>query len=139
MFDIVKQDYSKSAELGHKFEMKLPDGTSSGAFLVVIGDYSPVVKGYSRRKFEEFRQKQAIAKRKNRDQDDMSLDEAEDLAVEAALVRLIDWDGFTEDGKAVPFTKEKASAILKQHGFIREQIMNEAGDVSNFTPKTLKV
>ena len=138
MFDIVKQDYAVSATTGYKFEMKLPDGTSSGAFLVIIGDYSPKVKAYSRKKFEEYRAKQAIARRKNKDADDMTLDEAEALAVEAALVRLVGWEGFVEDGKPLVFTAEKAEAILTQHGFIREQIMSEASDVTNFTPKTLK-
>lgn len=135
MFDLQKQDFSKSAELGYKFELKLPTGASSGAFLTVIGDLSPTVKAYSRKKFQEYQQKQAIAKRKGKDTEEMDLDEAEDLAVESTLVRLIDWSGITEGGVEVPFSKEKAREVLKQHAWIREAIITESADILNFQPK----
>jgi len=134
MFDIQKQDFSKSAEVGYTFELKLPTGASSGAKLTIIGDLSPTVKAYGRRKFQEFQQRQAIAKRKNRE-DELDLDEAEDMAVESALVRLIGWEGITENGKEVPFSKEKAAEVLKVHPWIREEITKEAGDILNFQPK----
>jgi hypothetical protein len=134
MFDIQKQDYSKAAEVGYTFELKLPTGASSGAKLTIIGDLSPTVKAYGRRKFQEFQQRQAIAKRKNREEE-LDLDEAEEMAVESALVRLIGWEGITENGKEVPFTKEKAAEVLKTHAWIREEITKEAGDITNFQPK----
>ena len=134
-FDIVNQDFSKAAEVGYKFELKLPTGAGSGAFLVIIGDQSPAVKLYSRRKFQEYQQKVAMAKRKGREVEDISLDEAEELAVEAALVRLVGWEGITESGKEVKFSKEKAQEILTQHQFIREAIMQESADITNFQPK----
>lgn len=134
-FDLIKQDYSKAAENGYTFELNLPTGAPSGAKLTVIGDMSPTVKAYSRRKFAEFQQKQTIAKRKNKDADEMSLDEAEDLAVESALVRLIGWEGIKENGKDVAFSKEKAEEVLKNHPWIREAIVQEASDILNFPPK----
>lgn len=137
-FDLQKHDFSKSAELGYTFELKLPDGTDSDAKLTVIGDMSPAVKAYSRKKFQEYQQRQAVARRKGKEEE-LSLDEAEELAVEAALIRLIGWAGIQEDGKEVPFSKEKAREVLTQHSWIREAIMNESQDVTNFTPKTLKV
>ena len=76
-----------------------------------------------------------MAKRKGREVEDLSLDEAEELAVEAALVRLVGWEGITESGKEVKFSKEKAQEILTQHQFIREAIMQESADITNFQPK----
>jgi hypothetical protein len=134
-FDLVKQDFSKSAEGGYTFELMLPTGAPSGAKLTVIGDMSPTVKAYSRRRFAEFQQKQTIAKRKGKDLDDMSLDEAEEYAVEAALVRLVGWEGITAEGKDVVFTKEKAKEVLTAHSWIRDAIVQEASDVTNFCPK----
>lgn len=135
-FDIIEQDYSKAAELGYTFELKLPTGADSGAKLTVIGDQSATVKNYSKRKYQEYAQKQAIAKRRGKEHaDDLTLEEAEDIAVESTLVRLIGWEGFTEKKKEVPFTKEKAAEILKQHAWIRDQIIEAAGDVTNFQPK----
>lgn len=133
-FDIKLQDYSKAAEFGYEFELKLPTGSGSGAYLTVIGEQSPTVKQYAKRKFQEYQQRQQIAKRKGKE-DDITLDEAEEMAVEAALVRLIDWKGITEDGKEVKFSKDKAREILKQHSWIRDQINEESSDILNFTPK----
>lgn len=135
-FDLNKQDFSKSAESGYTFGLKLPTGADSGAKLTILGELSPTVKAYGRKKFQEYQQKQAIARRKNRDVEDMDLDEAEALAVEASLVRLVGWSGITEEGKDVPFSKEKAAEVLTKHAWIREAIMQESGDVLNFTPKT---
>lgn len=135
MFDLQKQDFSKSAESGYTFELKLPTGASSGAFLTILGDLSPTVKQYSRKKFQEYQQKQAIAKRKGKDTEDMDLDEAEELAVESTLVRLIAWSGITENGSEVPFSKAKAQEVLTQHPWIRETIITESSDVLNFQPK----
>lgn len=134
-FDLVKQDFNKAAEAGFTFDLKLPTGESSGAKLTVIGDMSPTVKAYSRKKFAEYQMKQSIAKRKGKEMDDLSLEEAEDLAVEAALIRLINWTGIQESGKDVPFTKEKAREVLAQHGWVREAVMAEAADLTNFQPK----
>lgn len=134
-FDLVKQDFSKAAEQGYTFELKLPTGAPSGATLTILGDMSPTVKNYSRKKFAEFQQKQAIAKRKNKEPEDMSLDEAEELAVESALVRLVGWNGIKENGVDVVFSKEKASEVLKAHPWIREAIVQEASDVTSFCPK----
>jgi 20S proteasome alpha/beta subunit len=137
MFDLQKHDFTKSSELGYTFELKLPDGSNSGAKLTVIGDLSPVVKNFARKRFAEYQQRQAIAKRKGRE-DEMTLEEAEETAVEAALVRLVNWEGITDNGKPVEFSKDKAREVLTQHSFIREQVLEEAGFVQNFTPKTLK-
>lgn len=133
-FDIVKQDFSKSAEIGYEFELKLPTGAGSGAYLTVIGEQSSTVKQYSRRKFQEYQQRQAIAKRKGREEE-FSLEEAEEIAVESALVRLTNWRGVTEDDKEVKFNKDNAREILKNHSWIRDQVMEESSDILNFTPK----
>lgn len=134
-FDLVKQDFNKAAEAGFSFELKLPTGEASGAKLTVLGDMSPTVKAYSRKKFSEYQMKQSLAKRKGRDIDDMSLEEAEELAVEAALVRLVNWSGVQESGTDVKFSKEKAKEVLTQHSWIREAVMAEAADLTNFQPK----
>ena len=133
-FDLQLQDYSKSSEIGHEFELKLPTGEGSGAFLTVIGDYSPTVKQYAKRKYQEFNQRQTIARRKGKEEE-LSLEDAENLSIEAALVRLIGWRGFTEEGKEVKFSKDKAREVLTQHSWIRDQIQEESSDVGNFKPK----
>lgn len=134
MFDIQKHNFSASADVGYEFDLKLPNGADSGAKLKIIGEMSSVVKAFGRRKYTEFQQRQATAKRKGKELE-IDLDEAEETAVEAALIRLVGWSGVTENGKEIPFTKEKAQEVLTEHAWIREAIMNESADVLNFTPK----
>lgn len=133
-FDLSKQDYSKAAENGFTFELQLPDGTMSDAKLTIIGDLSATVQNYSKRKYKEIKSQIEAAKRRGKEWEP-SLEDAEEEAVEGALVRLIGWDGITEDGKEVKFSKEKATEVLKKHSWIREQIYEEAKNVQNFTPK----
>jgi len=137
MFDVKAQDFSKAAAEGYTFELELPTGAPSGAFLTIIGDMSPEVKTFSKRKFKEYQMQQEQAKRRGKEYQ-LSLDDAEEANIEAALVRLIDWKGITEDGKEIKFSKEKAEEILRQHGWIRDAIIEEAKNVANFTPKPMK-
>ena len=135
-FDLQTQNYSVAAENGYSFNLQLPDGTESDAKLTIIGDLSATVQNYSKRKYKEIKSQIDAAKRRGKEWEP-SLDDAESEAIEGCLVRLIGWEGFTEGGKKVEFTKEKATEVLKQHSWIREQIYEESKNVTNFTPKTL--
>lgn len=137
MFDIKAHDFSTAAADGYTFNLKLPTGVDSDAKLTVIGEYSPVVKAYGRKRFQEYQQRQLMAKRKGKDEE-ISLDEAEEMQVENALVRLVGWSGITEEGKEIKFSKEKAREVLTAHPWIRDQIISESNDVLNFSPKALK-
>lgn len=136
-FDIITQNYSSAAEVGYSFELILPDGSVSDAKLTVIGDLSATVQNYVKRKYKEIKSQADAAKRRNKDWEP-TLEEATEDAIEGALVRLVGWEGFTENGKKVEFSKEKAKEVLTQHSWIREQIYEESKNVANFTPKTSK-
>jgi len=128
-FDLKKKNLSEIAEAGYEFELRLPGSNEkTGAFVTVRGDQSKVVKAYIRKKFDEI-QTRNNSKRKG---NDVTLEEAEEMAVEAAVVRIIDWNGIEEDGKPVPFTKENATRLLTEHSWIREQIQEEASEQLNF-------
>lgn len=131
MFDLTKNDLSVAAEAGYEFELMLPTGEATGAFITVRGEQSPAVKAYGRKMFNLYQQKQKIAKRRGKE-DDLDLDEAEDMSVEAAYVRLIGWKGIAESGKAVEFNADNAKRILKQHSWIREAVMEESTNLHNF-------
>ena len=137
-FDLVKHNFTDAAAEGYTFALKLPTGADSGAKLTVLGELSPTIKNYSRKRFAEYQQRQQMAKRKGKEED-LSQEEAEEMAVENALVRLVGWEGIVEDGKDVKFTKEKAREILTAHSFIRDAIVSESQDVLNFSPKALKL
>lgn len=135
-FDLSKNNFGEAAEAGYEFELKLPGtGEGTGAFITVRGDQSKTVKAYARKKYAEFKLKEQQARRRGKEPEDMTLDEAEELAVEAAIVRVISWRGIDEDGKPVPFTKENAARIFLEHPWIRDQVTEESSQILNFRPE----
>lgn len=132
MFDLSKNDPSKLSEAGFTFNLELPNGTVTEAKITVRGSQSPAVKNYGRRKYQEFKQREAAAKRRGREPDDLTLEEAEELAVEAAVIRTISWEGMGEDGKELVFSPEEATRLYAKYPFIRSQVTEKADDINNF-------
>lgn len=133
--DLSKSNPKLSAEAGYTFNVELPDGTISDIEITVRGEHSPAVRSHSRKMFEEYRNREAQAKRQKRDVPDLSLDEMEDQAVDMAIVRTKGWKNIQVDGKDVEFSEANARAIYKEHPFIREQVLEEAGSNLNFKSK----
>lgn len=133
MLDLKVTNLAESAESGFEFELLLPESREkTGGFVTVRGSQSPTVRNYAKRKYTEYNVRVQQAKRKGREIEEMTLEEAEDLAIENAINRIISWKGIGEDGKEIPFTKENADVILRKHTWIREQIMEESDNLLNF-------
>lgn len=130
-FDIVKTNIAELAETGYEFEVKLPDGTPSEFFITVRGQHSPKVKAYSKRVFNQMQIKEQQAKRKGKELD-ISLEDAEDMAVESAVVRIVTWRGLEEDGKEVKFTEDNAKRIMRDLDWVRAQVLEESDIAANF-------
>jgi hypothetical protein len=131
--DLSKKNLSEIAEAGHEFELRLPGSKEkTGAFIKVRGEQSKVVKSYTRKTIEGLQAKNSRKRKGDNDAFDLSMEEAEEMAVEAAVVRIIDWRGIELEGKAVPFSKENAIRILTEHSWIREQVQDEASEQLNF-------
>jgi hypothetical protein len=132
-FDLAKHNYTEIAEAGYEFELKLPGtGEGTGVFITVRGDQSKTVKAFGRKKYSEFKLREQQAKRRGKDVEDMTLEEAEELSIESAIVRVIDWKNITENGKEVAFTKENAERVFKEYSWIKDQVMEESGQLLNF-------
>lgn len=133
MLDLSKMNVTKAAEAGYEFEVTYL-GEPLGAFIKVRGEDSPVVKAYSRKKFTEFQMREQAARRRNKEADQMTPEEAEDLSIETAVVRTIGWRGITEGGKEIEFTKENAERIYREHAWIRKLVMENSSEAINFRP-----
>ena len=132
-FDLAKNNFAEKAEAGYEFELMIPEiNEKTGAFITVRGAESPKVKQHGRRKFNEMQFKEHNAKKKGKDLEPITLDEAEEMAIESALVRIISWKGLEEKGKDLEFNEENARRVLKDHPWIREQVINESNQLSNF-------
>lgn len=130
-FDIVKTNLAERAEEGFEFEVKLPDGSPTEFFVTVRGTQSPKVKGYSKRVFNQLQIKEQQAKRKGKETD-FSLEEAEDMAVNSAVVRIVSWRGLEEAGKEIPCTEENVKRIMRELDWVRSQVLEEADIAANF-------
>lgn len=131
-FDIVKTNLAEIAEAGYEFEVKLPDGSPTDYFITVRGTQSPKVKAFSKKVFNQMQIKEQQAKRKGKDVD-FSLEDAEDMAVESAVVRIVSWKGLEEDGKEIKHTEENAKRIMRELDWVRAQVLEEADIAANFT------
>lgn len=132
MLDLKANDPSVIAEAGYEFEILLPTGTPTGAKIRVRGENAKTVRDYGRRVFQERQMQAQVAKRRGKEPEDLTLEDAEKLSVEGAAVRVISWEGIAEDKKEVPCTPENVKRILKDYPFIREQVMEASNDISNF-------
>lgn len=131
-FDLNKNNYAEQSEAGFEFELLTPElQEPTGAFIKVRGVKSAKVKAFARKKLKERQLQQNARARKGKEQE-FDIEEAEDMLIEMAVQRIISWKGIEEDGKAVPFTEENATRILKEHDWIRDQIMEESDNLVNF-------
>ena len=112
-------------------ESVLDPACGTGGFLTVRGEKSKIVQQHARKIVTEMQKREKIAKGKGKDVD-LNIEELEDLSVDRAVVRIISWRGISEDGEDIPFTKENAARILKEHSWIKEAVFENSDELLNF-------
>lgn len=136
--DLSVSNVSAWSEAGYEFEVVIP-GTyeGTGAFIKVRGVESKIAKTYLRKKFLEYqREELAKARSKNKQKDDVkTIEQLEEENTELAITRIISWRGFMEDGKELPFTQENAYRVLAEHSWLRDLVLENSAEVSNFRPE----
>lgn len=75
--------------------------------------------------------KEQQLKRKGKEVE-FSLDEAEEMAVDSASIRVITWRGLEEDGKEIKPTDENIKRIMKELDWVRSQVLEESDIAANF-------
>jgi hypothetical protein len=75
--------------------------------------------------------KEQQMKRKGREVE-FNLEDAEDMAVESAAIRIVAWRGLEEDGKEVKPTEENFKRIMREQDWIRSQVLDESDIAANF-------
>lgn len=130
--DLAITNIAAQAESGYEFELLHPaTGEGTGGFLTIRGEKSKIVQNHARKVVNEMLKREKVARGKNKDVD-LSIEEHESLAIDRAFVRIISWRGIQEDGQDVPFTRENAERILKDHPWIREAVFEESENLLNF-------
>lgn len=130
-FDIFKTNVAQLAEDGYEFTVKLPDGSPTDWKIKVRGTNSPKVKAHSKSVFLRLQQEEQRAKRAKREVE-FDLDKAEDMAIEAAAIRVITWTGLESNGKEVEATEATVKELMRTQEWVRKQVLDEADNDANF-------
>jgi hypothetical protein len=80
--DLTKFNPKITAEAGYTFNVELPNGTITDIEITVRGEDSPAVRAHSRKMFDEYRNREALARRQKREVPDLTLDELEKSNIE---------------------------------------------------------
>lgn len=130
--DLAITNLAAEAESGYEFELLHPaTGEHLGAWVKVRGEKSKTVQTHARKIVTEMQKREKVAKGKNKEVE-LTIEDYEDMAVDRAIVRIIAWRGIQENGQDVPFNRENAERILKDHPWIREAVMEESDNLLNF-------
>lgn len=130
--DLAKTNIAAEAEAGYEFELLHPaTGEGTEGFIKVRGEKSRTVQNHARKVVTEMQKREKVAKGKNKEVE-LSIEDLEAMAIERAIVRIISWKGITEEGVEVPFNKENAERVLKDHPWIREAVMEASEELLNF-------
>lgn len=134
--DLSAFSVASQSEAGYKMPVLHPVTKQpfDGVFITVRGNESPHVQKWVRSKLNARQQEEIRLARMKKQIDPLTIAEAEDYAAEAAAVRIMGWDGIEDGGKPVPFTHEAAVGIFKRETWLRDQVLEAAGDLGNFVP-----
>ncbi len=127
-----KKDPAIVAEEGYTFEVEFPDGTPTGAFITVRGEYSNIVRNHAKKFVQELQLEKQGYKRRGKEMPDLTVDEAEEIATDNAVVRVKGWKGIAMNGVELEATPENVKKVLLAHPFIRQQVMDQSDWIGNF-------
>ena len=138
-FNLKKNNPVTVAEAGFEFVVELPDGTKTDAKIKVRGRNSKKVTDFIRLTISQEESRKASAKRRSngKDSEDMTLEQAEDFSIRNAASRIISWSGFTdgEDDEVLVFSTDAAETLMREHLYIRSQVLEVSDEILNFRHK----
>jgi hypothetical protein len=133
MFDPKSLPSVKAAsEIGHTFEPRYPFGDPIGATITVRGPESELVKRLVREQMAQLQQREALARKRGRDPEALTLEELRNQSIDLAVAYTIDWNGFIEAGAPLQPTEANLRAVYTDHSWLRRQVIDEAQELGNF-------
>jgi hypothetical protein len=133
MFDISKTPTAQQAsEAGYTFSPRYPDGSPTGASIIVCGPDSAAARDYGNRRFGEMQAREMAARRAGREVEPPRAEELEQQLVELAVVYTTGWEGIADGGQPMPCTADNARRLYRAHPWLRSQVVAEAQNLGNF-------
>jgi hypothetical protein len=115
-------------EIPYKMPVKRADGSLTALVLHVIGQHADAVEKWNASIFTQWQRDEMMAKRKNKEVEPKSLDEYKQGNIEGALVRIVGWEGVSNE-----FSKDKMRELLANNPHLRDDVIEASTDLTNFT------
>jgi len=114
-------------EASHTFEYIDSAGKETGVLLTVLGSQAPKVQDWVRKSINQRRTRDEMNKKRGKEVQN-TVEDDEDFSNEAAAIRLVGWEGITEQ-----YSHSLALQLIANNRDIRDQIFAASNDLSNFT------
>jgi hypothetical protein len=135
IFNFTKNSLGKFAEAGVPVQLIMPDGTDTGGVIMVRGDQSPICKAHARNTFQERQMRENILVNKGQKVPPLTLEELEEMTLEAAVVAVISWEGIAlNDDTDTPFSAAAARQLFEEDHY-KNLVLEASRDASRFCGK----
>lgn len=118
----------KQCDQSYEFEYLDEDGKGTGVFLSVVGVHSEKVRSFSAKEANRARAENLRRSKRKKDDDFTPIEDDIDFIIRDAAARLVGWRGISD-----AFTPEAALQLCTINPMIRQQVVSESNNVSNFT------
>jgi hypothetical protein len=135
IFNFTKNSLGKFAEAGVPVQLIMPDGTDTGGVIMVRGDQSPICKAHVRNAFQERQMRENVFIGKGQKALPLTLEELEEMTLEAAVVAVISWEGIAlNDDTETAFSQAAARQLFEEDHY-KNLVLEASRDASRFCGK----
>ena len=135
IFNFTKNSLGKFAEAGVPVPLIMPDGTDTGGVIMVRGDQSPICKAHARNAFQERQMRENVLIGKGQKVPPLTLEELEEMTMEAAVVSVISWEGIAlNDDTETAFSQAAARQLFEEDHY-KNLVLEASRDASRFCGK----
>lgn len=131
--DLSALDTVAACDKGARIELRHPVTSEAlGVFITVLGKDSQAFRDHLRTAINERLRKEALAKKRGREPDVMTVEVGEAEAIDLLVVCTVGWEGVTYKGQPLEFNVPNAKTLYADLPWVRKQIDEAIGDLENF-------
>lgn len=133
--DLATLDTVAACDKGAEIALRHPVTTAPlGVFISIVGRDSSVFKEYIRNRVNDKLRRDAMDKKRGRDEAVPTMEESEAESIELVTLCTTGWRNVTYKGEELAFNVANALTLYKEMPWIRRQVDEAIGDLENFMP-----
>lgn len=131
--DLSALDTVAACDKGARIELRHPvTNEPLGVFITVLGKDSQAFRDHLRASINERLRREALAKRRGRDLEPMTVEVGEAEGIDLLVVCTVGWEGVTYKGQPLEFNVPNARTLYADLPWVRKQVDEAIGDLENF-------